>query len=129
LEGKTTVALLAEKTVIAIDASDSRARTKTAGTKLSIAELAAFEAHCRRLDITPGELIRRLIMAELQRGTVPQKADPLLTEIVGVRLLLVNLLGPLASSQEPITKHRFESIVDEIKRVKHQVALDIQRQK
>jgi hypothetical protein len=123
------MALLAEKTVIAIDATDSRARTKTAGTKLSIAELAAFEAHCRRLDTTPGELIRRLIMAELQLAKEPQKADPLLAEIVGVRLLLVNLLGPVASGQDPITKQRVESIADEIKRVKHQVALDIQRQK
>jgi hypothetical protein len=123
------MALLAEKTVIAIDAGDSRARTKTAGTKLSIAELAAFEAHCRRLDITPGELIRRLIMAELQLAKEPQKADPVLAEIVGVRLLLVNLLGPVAAGQDPITKQRVESIADEIKRVKHQVALDIQRQK
>jgi hypothetical protein len=123
------MALLLEKTVVPIDATGAQARTKTAGTKLTTAEFSALEVHCRRFNITHGELIRRLIFAEIQRGKEPQKADLVLTEIVGIRLLLVNLLGPLTSGQEPITKERLDQILNEVKRVKQQVALDLQNRK
>jgi hypothetical protein len=75
---------------------------------------------------TPAALVQRLIFAEINR---PQTPDPVLTEIVGIRLMLRNLLAPLAAGAEPMTKHRVEAILDEIKRLQPQVALDIQRGK
>jgi hypothetical protein len=104
-------------------------RVRHVGTKLSVEELRDFEGVVEQRETTQGELIRDLILAEIAKPTPPQKADPLLTEIVGVRLLLVNLLGPIASGQPPLTAAGLESVLDQIKRVKHQVALDIQRQK
>ena len=53
--------------------------------------------------------------------------DPLLSEIVGVRLLLVNLLEASGDGPGAILEVGFEALLDEIKRVKRQVALDIQR--
>jgi hypothetical protein len=106
--------------------TDSKARRKTAGTKLSIGECAALDTLCRRLNTTPGEFIRGLILAKIHE---PQAADPLLAEIVGIRLMLRNLLAPLAAGMEPMTKQRVEAILDEIKRLQPQVALDIQRSK
>jgi hypothetical protein len=78
---------------------------------------------------TPSSLVQRLILAEINRGSEPQMADPMLAEIVGVRLLIVNLFGPLLRGEGPLSKQNFEASANEIKRIKHQVALDIQRQK
>ena len=101
-------------------------RVKTAGTKLSREEMTALEAHCNRLATNPGELIRQLILAELERDS-RSKANPILSEIVGVRLLLVNLLRPQATGQPPYTSVGFEALLDQIKQVKHELALEIQR--
>jgi hypothetical protein len=95
--------------------------------KLTQAEHAEVKKLAARSCQPRSEWIRELILAKLQKG--PHKADLVLTEIVGLRLLLVNLLGPLASGQEPITEARLQQILDEVKKVKHQIALDIQRQK
>ena len=55
------------------------------------------------------------------------KPDPVLSEIVGVRLLLVNLLQP-RDQHDPLTKESFETLLGEIKRVKKQVAIEIERE-
>ena len=41
-------------------------RVKTAGTKLNRDELSALAKHCSERGTTPGELIRQLILTELQ---------------------------------------------------------------
>ena len=73
------------------------------------------------------EWIRRLILAELQRANDQTQADPLLAEIIGVRLLLVNLLQP-RDEKERLTKQTFETLLSEIKRVKKQLAIEIERE-
>jgi hypothetical protein len=50
-----------------------------------------------------------------------------LSEIVGVRLLLVNLLRP-GDGHAAMTKESYEALLAEIKRVKKQVAMDIERE-
>ena len=72
------------------------------------------------------EVIRELILAAIARNANAKTPDPVLSEIVGVRLLLVNLLQP-RDSHDPLTKESFEMLLDEIKRVKKQVAIEIQR--
>ena len=97
-------------------------RVKTAGTKLNAEELAALERHCRDCDTTPGEFIRRLIFTELERRVkknVPP--EPALTEILGVRLLLVNVLRPLAAGQN-VLPETFDKLLDEISTAKHELA-------
>jgi hypothetical protein len=46
-----------------------------------------------------------------------------MVEITGCRLLLVNLLGPMAKGQS-ITQEEFDGIVDEVKKQKARVAQD-----
>jgi hypothetical protein len=46
-----------------------------------------------------------------------------MVEITACRLLLVNLLGPLAKGQ-PMTSEVFDGIVDLVKKQKTRVALD-----
>jgi hypothetical protein len=100
-------------------------RLKTAGTKLNQEEIAALERHCRNKGVTPGELIRQLILAELGRGTPSNAAgDPVLTEILGVRLFLVNVLRPLAIGQR-LTPEALDKLLDEIGSAKHELAAKI----
>src|SRR5271167_1499113 len=100
-------------------------RLKTAGTKLNQEEIAALERHCQDRGVTPGELIRQLILAELGRGTqLNASTDPVLTEVLGMRLFLVNALRPLAIGQK-LTPEAFDKLLDEISTAKHELAAKI----
>ena len=100
----------------------SRFRLKTAGTKLNAEELAALEEHCRDRHTTPGEFIRELILTALANSENEDPAnDPSLIEILGVRLLLVNVLRPLAAGQK-LTPEAFDKLLDEISTAKHELA-------
>ena len=98
-------------------------RLKTAGTKLNKAEMAAFENHCREMSTTPGEFIRRLILEELGRAATAhdERSNRALAEILGIRLLLVNVLRPLAAGQK-LAPEAFDKLLDEIGSAKHELA-------
>ncbi len=53
--------------------------------------------------------------------------DPALAEIVGVRLLLVNVLRPLAAG-EKLAPEAFDKMLDQISEVKHELAAKLQQQ-
>ena len=58
-------------------------------------------------------------------GRVGQR-DPALAEIVGVRLLLVNVLRPLAAG-EKLAPEAFDKMLDQISEVKHELAAKLQQ--
>ena len=63
-------------------------------------------------------------------GRVGQRCsehDPALAEIVGVRLLLVNVLRPLAAG-EKLAPEAFDKMLDQISEVKHELAAKLQQQ-
>lgn len=101
-------------------------RVKTAGTKLNRDELAALAKHCVEQSTTPGKLIRQLILAELGRDGAEPTASPELSEIVGLRLMLTNVLKPLATGQK-ITPEVFDGIMVEVKKRKRAVAIEVQQ--
>ena len=101
-------------------------RLKNVSARLTAREAERLDALAAARGRARGELIREMILAEIEKESA-LKADPVLAEIVGVRLLLVNLLGPLASGQEPLTEPHLQAVFDQVKKAKHQVALDIQR--
>ena len=116
------MALLGEERLIEKPLGRSGFRLKTAGTKLNTEELATLEKHCRDRGTNPGELIRQLILAELARTNDEKPAsDPTLTEVLGVRLLLVNVLRPLAAGQK-LTPEAFDKLLDGIGTAKHDLA-------
>ena len=98
-------------------------RVKTAGTKLNRDELAALAKHCAERGTTPGELIRRLILSELKPHGIEPTASPELSEIVGIRLMLTNLLKPLATGFK-ITPEVFDGIMVEVKKRKTALAVE-----
>ena len=109
--------LLTRKT----DASADTARTKTASTKLTKAERAALEEFAETHGQSTGEFIRDLIFREMNAGPRPDAGDAALREIVGVQLLLMNTLKPIATGQ-PLTATAFDDIVAEVHKLKQSVA-------
>ena len=101
-------------------------RTKSIGFKVSEEEYAQLETAAQASGRTLGEWCREAI---LRGGSASNAAaqDPALAEILGVRLLLVNVLGPVAAG-ERVTPERFNQLLDQISEAKHQLAAKLQQQ-
>ena len=86
--------------------------------KLTKDELGKVTEFARSQGLARGEWIRDVILRELRAGSA---SDPSLAEILGVRLLLVNVLRPLAAGQI-LTPEAFDKLLDEISEAKHALA-------
>lgn len=93
-------------------------RNRSLNTKLTPSEFAKVEASARGNGCALGEWVRDVILRELRK---PSADDPCLAEVVGVRLLLVNVLRPLAAGQT-LAPQAFDKLLDEISEAKHQLA-------
>jgi len=101
-------------------------RTKSIGFKVSEEEYARLETAAQASGRTLGEWCREVI---LRGGSASNAAahDPALAEIIGVRLLLVNVLGPVAAG-EKLTPEKFNQLLDQISEAKHELAAKLQQQ-
>jgi hypothetical protein len=86
--------------------------------KLTKGEWAKVTECARSQGLARGQWIRDVILREAG-GTSAR--DPALAEILGVRLLLVNVLRPLAAGQR-LTPEMLDKLLDEISEAKHQLA-------
>src|SRR5258708_30736509 len=86
--------------------------------KLTKEELERVTEFARSQGLARGEWIREVILKEMREGSA---SDPSLAEILGVRLLLVNVLRPLAAG-ETLTPEQFDKLLDEISEAKHALA-------
>ena len=103
----------------AISGSDhSLNRVFPVTAKLTKEELRRVTEFAKSQGLPRGEWIRDVILREL-RGDSGN--DPSLAEILGVRLLLVNVLRPLAAGQR-LTPEAFDKLLDEISEAKHSLA-------
>jgi hypothetical protein len=87
-------------------------------TKLTKEERAKVTECAKSHGLTRGEWIRSVILREVRAASV---RDPSLAEILGVRLLRVNVLRPLAAGQR-LAPEAFDRLLDEISDAKHQLA-------
>lgn len=87
-------------------------------TKLTKEERKAVTEFSQSRGIARGQWMRDVILGEL-RGD--RTNDPALAEIVGVRLLLVNVLRPLVAGQR-LAPEAFDRLLDEISTAKHDLA-------
>jgi len=117
------MALLNEKNLAAEAAKRARFRVHHVGTKLNEAELHELEALAAKRNETQAELIRGLILGEIEQDKTGLRPSAEMVEITACRLLLVNLLDPLAKG-EAMTQEAFDKIVDEVKKQKARVARD-----
>jgi hypothetical protein len=115
--------LLDEKNLAAEAAKRARFRLHHVGTKLNQTELRELEELAAKRKQTQAELIRGLVLREIERDKRGLRPSAEMVEITACRLLVVNLLGPLLKGQV-VTSEVFDGIVDMVKRQKVRVALD-----
>ena len=101
-------------------------RLTNVSSKLSRSEAEALDSLAKKRGQQRGELIRQLILAEVQRSDGEPTASPELSELVGIRLMLTNVLKPLATGQK-ITPEVFDGIMVEVKKRKRAVAIEAQQ--
>jgi len=103
----------------AIRGRESRNRTLT--TKLTETEQRAVEAAASTEMKTSGEWLRDLALHTIDENSGTGASAVVLPEIIGVRLLLVNVLRTLATGQR-LTPEAFDKLLDEIGAAKYELA-------
>jgi hypothetical protein len=112
------MAILKAKPDANSDSDHSLNRVFPVTAKLTKEERARVTNFATSQGLARGEWIRDVILRELRGGL---GSDPSLAEILGVRLLLVNVLRPVAAGQR-LTPEAFDKLLDEISEAKHQLA-------
>ena len=86
-------------------------RTRSAGAKVTDEEYAQLEALAQARGLTLGEWCREVLLAQLapSSATVPEKA--ILTELLGLRMIVINLLRALGTG-EPLTAEKTQTVID-----------------
>lgn len=107
-------------------AAEKRAsfRTTNVSSKLNRLEVERLDALAKERGCQRGELIRELILRELDRATAAAEPPANLTEIVGLRLMLTTLLKPMAIGQR-MTEETFDAVMIEVNRAKVPVAASL----
>lgn len=100
------------------DADHTLNRVFPVTAKLTKEERGKVTEFARSQGLARGEWIRNVILHEVRGASA---IDPSLAEILGVRLLLVNVLRPLAAGQG-LTPDAFDKLLDEISDAKYQLA-------
>jgi predicted polyphosphate/ATP-dependent NAD kinase len=115
------MALLDEKNLAAEAAKRARYRVRHVGTKLNEAEVRELEALAAKRKQTHAELIRELILADVERDKAGAQPSPEMNKATAFRLLVTYALRPVATS-ETMTEKAFDDLVAEIKQRKVRVA-------
>jgi hypothetical protein len=86
--------------------------------KLTKEERNALTKFAESHGVARGQWIRDVILAQLQSTS---RNNAALAEVLGIRLLLVNVLRPLAAGQK-VTPETFDKLLDEIGAAKYELA-------
>jgi hypothetical protein len=97
-------------------------RNQTLTTKLTQAESAAVEAASEAEGKAIGEWLRDAALQTLRQQS--DAAEVLLTEMVGLRLFLNNILKSM-NTGERLTPEEFAALLENVKRHKGEVARDL----
>ena len=107
------MALLDEKSLRIAQEKREKFRLLHVGTKLSAEEHRAFEDLLFKRNQRQAELIRDLILAEIERENNGIQPSYEQTEVTACRLILVNLLRPIATGKHT-TEEAFDRLIDEV---------------
>jgi len=100
-------------------------RMSNVSSRLTCTEVERLDELAKKHGQQRGEFIRRLILDELARQSGEPTVSAELTEIIGLRLMLTNLLRPLATGQK-LTAETFDGIIAEVKKHKRTLAVQTQ---
>ena len=96
----------------------------TLNTKLTGREFADVERFCESRSIAFSEWVREVVLREVRSTDSPASNAPLLGEITGLRLLLINTLEPLLRG-EKMTPEQFKDMLRYVKTNKRKAAADM----
>jgi hypothetical protein len=96
-------------------------RNTTCCFKLTAEEARELDRAASAAGIPRSEWMRNAILRALHAAP---STDSSLAEVLGVRLLLVNILRPLAAGQR-VLPEAFDKLLDEISRAKYELAAKI----
>ena len=116
--------LLDEKRLHFAQEKREKFRVLHVGTKLNAEEHRAFEDLLFKRNQRQAELIRDLILTEIEReknGIQPSYEQ---TEVTACRLILVNLLKPIVTGKHT-TEEAFDRLIDEIGSKKRSITRDM----
>ena len=119
------MALLSSQNESRKDSSKSVFRKTTRCLKLTEEEARLLDEVATAKGVPRSEWMRDVILRELRPAPI---SDASLAEILGVRLLLVNVLRPLAAGQK-LTPEAFDKLLDEISTAKHELAVKLVSEK
>jgi len=86
-------------------------RTRSAGAKVTDEEYAKLEALAQARGLTVGEWCREVLLAQLQPSFAPLPEKAILAEVLGLRMIVINLLRALGNG-EPLTAEKTQTIID-----------------
>jgi hypothetical protein len=99
-------------------------RNMTLNTKLTELEFAEVEQFCEARNVAFGEWVREVVLREVRGSEDRLGTVPLLGEITGLRLLLINSLEPLLRG-EMMTPEQFKEMLRYVKTNKRKAAADM----
>jgi hypothetical protein len=99
-------------------------RNMTLNTKLTELEFAEVERFCVSHNMAFSEWVREVVLREVRGPEDRPASAPLLGEITGLRLLLINTLEPLLRG-EKMTPDQFKEMLRYVKTNKRKAAADM----
>ena len=92
--------------------------------KFTESELRLVTEHATQIGQARSEWLREVILRELAKSSETPDAGPILTEIVGLRMLLHNVLKPLIVGQK-MSSETFDALALHVRREKAQAAMEL----
>jgi hypothetical protein len=96
----------------------------TLNTKLTEREFAEVEQFCESHSVAFSEWVREVVLREVRGADVRPANLPLIGEITGLRLLLINTLEPLLRGDK-MTPEQFKEMLRYVKTNKRKAAADM----
>jgi Ribbon-helix-helix protein, copG family len=119
------MSLLGDEEISEIARQRESFRLTNVSSKLTRSEAERLDELAKKHGQQRGEFIRKLILEELARECGEPTVSTELTEIIGLRLMLTNLLRPIATGQK-LTPEAFDGIIAEVKKHKRTLAVQTQ---
>lgn len=98
-------------------------RTRSAGAKVTEAEYRQLEALAQARGLTVGEWCREVLLARLNQPPVTVVEETILAELVGLRMIVINLLKVLGNDGR-IQQEELERIIRRADTEKAPTAVD-----
>ena len=85
-------------------------RTRSAGAKVTEQEYAQLEALAQTRGLTLGEWCRDVLLAQLKPSVASLPEETILAEILGLRMIMINLLRALGN-EETLTADKVQKVI------------------